>query len=137
MKRRGKIVATVGPASRRKETLKDLVTAGVNVFRLNFSHGNLNDFEEIIKNIREIEIQGGIPIGILGDLQGPRIRTGNLGKKGIHLQSGQKVTITSKPNADEGEIPIDFPELSKVLKPNSRILLDNGALEILVDKVSI
>ena len=130
MKRRGKIVATVGPASREKETLKSLIIAGVNVFRLNFSHGNLTDFEKIINNIREIETQTGIPIGILGDLQGPRIRTGDMGKNGIYLKPGQKTTITAKPMADEGEIPIDFPDLPKVLKPQSRILLDNGELEI-------
>ncbi|MGD8457526.1 MAG: pyruvate kinase [Anaerolineales bacterium] len=135
MKRRGKIVATVGPASQEKKTLKDLVLAGVNVFRLNFSHGNLNDFEKIINNIREIETQIGQSIGILGDLQGPRIRTGNLGKNGITLQPGQKIIITTKTTSNEGEIPIDFPDLPKVLKPHSRILLDNGELEIGVDKI--
>jgi pyruvate kinase len=135
MKRRGKIVATIGPASQNKEILMDLVTAGVNVVRLNFSHGNYNDFKQIIKNIREIEDQKGKPVGILGDLQGPRIRTGDLGKNGVFLQSGQKVTITTKSKPDDGEIPINFPDLPNVLKPDSRILLDNGELEIRVEKI--
>lgn len=136
MERRGKIVATVGPASREKETLKNLVKAGVNVFRLNFSHGTLDDFEEIIHHIREIEAQTGIPIGILGDLQGPRIRTGDLGKDGIYLRTGQKVAITTKPKATEEEIPIDFPKLPEELKPQSRILIDNGEVEICVDSIA-
>jgi pyruvate kinase len=135
MKRRGKIVATIGPASQNKEILMDLVTAGVKVVRLNFSHGNYNDFKQIIKNIREIEDQKGKPVGILGDLQGPRIRTGDLGKNGVFLQSGQKVTITTKSKPDDGEIPINFPDLPNVLKPDSRILLDNGELEIRVEKI--
>jgi pyruvate kinase len=135
MKRCGKIVATIGPVSQSEKTLLDLINAGMNIARLNFSHGTHETSELVINNIRKIEAQIEKPIGILQDLQGPRIRTGDINQDGILLHQGQPITITTNPKAIDDEIPVDFPDLPKIVRPQSRILLDNGNLEIIVKKI--
>ncbi len=135
MKRRGKMVVTIGPASQPEGTLDELVNAGMNVVRLNFSHGTHETYTETIKNIRNIEAICGKSIGIMQDLQGPRIRTGEIKLKGILLDEGQPITLTIDKEPNDDEIPIDFPDLPKIIKSKSKILIDNGSIEIKVNKI--
>jgi len=135
MKRRGKIVATLGPASQREEILVELVNSGMNIVRLNFSHGTYDSYAQIIKTIRQIEAESGRPIGLIQDLQGPRIRTGDINQDGILLQQDQSIILTTDSESSNNEIPIDFPDLPKIIKTKSRILIDNGNIEIEVKKV--
>jgi pyruvate kinase len=134
-KRRAKIVATIGPTSNDERTLQALIQAGMNVARLNFSHGKHAEHEEVINRIRAISHRFGYPVGILQDLQGPKIRTGKL-KEPIELKEGDLIVLTISPGADGSEkIPVDFPDLPHVVEPGRRILLDDGNLEIAVEKI--
>lgn len=92
-----KILATVGPASNNEKTLTELVKAGVNVFRLNFSHGNHEVHAEVIKLIRKINKDYGWNVGILQDLQGPKIRVGEVENNGVEIKEGDPITITNEP----------------------------------------
>ena len=95
--KKAKIVATVGPASESAEMLHALVLAGVNVFRLNFSHGTHTDHQERINRIRENNAKFGLSVGILQDLQGPKIRIGNVEHKdGVKITAGQKLVFTNE-----------------------------------------
>lgn len=137
MERRGKIVATIGPASQDERTLQELVQAGMNIARLNFSHGTHDDHAKVIKSLRGIAHRIGQPIGILQDLQGPKIRTGKLAGKGVELKEDQVITLTTDATSkDKKAIPVDFPDLPYLVKPGSRILLDDGNLELHVNKIS-
>lgn len=133
MERRTKIVATIGPASQDEQTLRSLIQAGMNVARLNFSHGSHEDHSRLISRLRRISNQLGQPLTILQDLQGPKIRTGELAKESVELSPGQVVTLTtaSVPGT-ETFISIDFPDLPNSVKPGNRILLDDGNLELKV-----
>jgi pyruvate kinase len=133
--RRAKIVATIGPACQDENTLKKIIEAGVNVARLNFSHGTHQVHAENIEKIRKISHRLGKPVAIMQDLQGPKIRTGQLSEH-IEIEEGDQLTLTTNPEPDEGLIPIDFPEFHTLVKKNSRILLDDGNLELVVNQVS-
>ncbi len=91
--RRTKIVATIGPASSSFELLKNLVTAGVNVIRLNFSHGTHEDHKTVIDNVRRISRELSAPVTLLQDLQGPKIRIGKVRDGSIQIKDGQKIDI--------------------------------------------
>ncbi|TAK12495.1 MAG: pyruvate kinase [Anaerolineae bacterium] len=137
MERRAKIVATIGPASSDERTLQAIIQAGVNVARLNFSHGKYEDHKATIDRVRGIAHRLGLPLGIMQDLQGPKIRTGNLGKDGVSLETNQAITLTTHPQPNGGgEIPVDFPDLPYLVKAGSRILLDDGNLELAVTGVT-
>jgi pyruvate kinase len=134
--RRTKIVATIGPASRSRENLRRAITAGLNVARLNFSHGNHEDHLQVIKDLRELSSEMGAPVTILQDLQGPKIRVGKFENGSIELTEGEQLIITTdnvlgKP----GLIPSDFKELPNAVKPGGKIMLDDGLLELRVDKI--
>lgn len=137
MERRAKIVATIGPASQDERILQKLVQAGMNIARLNFSHGSYDNHAQVIKSLRNIAHRLGQPIGILQDLQGPKIRTGKLSKNGVKLEENQIITLTTeiKPS-NKDYIPIDFPDLPSLVKPGSRILLDDGNLELSVNSIT-
>jgi pyruvate kinase len=107
----------------------------MNVARLNFSHGTHESYIDIIKTIRKIEANSSRPIGIMQDLQGPRIRTGDINPKGILLHQDQRITLTTELESRDDEIPIDFPDLPEIVKAQSRILIDNGNIEITVNKI--
>ncbi len=133
MFRRTKIVATIGPASSSEEMLKELVSSGANVFRLNFSHGDHADKRAIIQRIRSVSEQLAQPIAILGDLQGPKIRVGQLKDGFMLLAPGQQVTITSRDILGENNvIPTCYPELPQCVSVGERILLDDGLMELSV-----
>src|SRR6478736_4543093 len=96
VQKRTKIVATLGPASSNKDVLLAMIKAGVNVCRLNFSHGKPEDHQKVIDTIREINQQYKLNVGILADLQGPKIRIGLVKDGGIHLVNGSHIDMTTK-----------------------------------------
>jgi pyruvate kinase len=127
MERRTKIVCTLGPATDTKEKIQQLIEAGMNVARLNCSHGDWAAKKQWVEWIRELSPTCG-PVAILADLQGPKFRVGIMPGSGLELVAGQKVTIG--PGA---QIPIDQPEILAEMAPNSRILLGDGEIEIYID----
>src|SRR5438132_182313 len=132
--RRTKIVCTIGPASESLETLQKLIAAGLDVARLNFSHGTHEEHARAITAIREAEAAAGRPIAILQDLQGPRIRIGKLHAP-ISVQSGQTITLTTDAEAG-GAVPVTYSHLPADVKPGDRILIDDGLLELAVEESS-
>lgn len=126
--RRAKIIATLGPASASKETIRSLIQAGVDTFRLNFSHGHLEEHLERLEWVRRISEELGRPVAVIQDLAGPKVRTGSLGL--LTLRDGEEVLLSGRPDAvGPGLIPINYPDLDQI-PPGSRILLDDGRLEL-------
>ena len=136
MERRAKIVATLGPASDDDLSLEKLFLAGVNVVRLNYSHVGDDKYAPLIKRIRKISAKLQLPICILQDLQGPKIRVGKLPDVGVELKEGSDITlVTDLKGVREGVIPVEFMELPNVVSEGSRILLDDGSIELKVSSV--
>lgn len=134
--RRTKIVATIGPASRSRENLRKAIIAGMNVARLNFSHGSHEDHLAVIRDLRELSAEMHAPVTILQDLQGPKIRVGRFESGSIELIEGEKVTITTENVAGRpGLIPTDYRDLVKAAHVGNRIMLDDGLLELRIDAV--
>ncbi len=130
---RTKIVATMGPASSNKDTLLAMIKAGVNVCRLNFSHGKPEDHKKFVDLIREINEQHKTNVAILGDLQGPKIRIGIVKDGGIHLKNGAHVNITThEAIGDESNIYITYPAFPQDVQANEIILLDDGKIQMRV-----
>jgi len=135
MYKRTKIVCTLGPSSESLENIKKMVEAGMNVARLNFSHGTHENHKILIDNIREVERQTGEPVAIIQDLRGPRIRVGLLPEKGITLEAGKTIAFdTAVKKYSNGVIPLDY-DLHKYVKKGERILLDDGLIEVSVSNV--
>lgn len=127
--RKTKIVATIGPATSSKEMLEKIITAGVNVCRINFSHGSHQDHEEVINNIRTINKETGNHVAILADLQGPKIRVGKIENNGFMLESGNEIIFTSKECiGNEEKVYISYQNFPKDVHPGETILLDDGKL---------
>src|SRR5512139_3615142 len=135
MSRRTKIVATVGPACQSDELLEKLVRAGMNVARMNFSHGTHEQHAERIARIRTVSARIGSPVAILQDLQGPKIRVGELPAP-LELKEGQTVLLyaagDAPPSTSQQLIPVDFPELFESVQEGDRLLLDDGRLALTV-----
>src|SRR6266480_6399810 len=132
--RRTKIVCTIGPATSSEERLEQLMKAGMNVARLNFSHGLQSEHASVIKRIREIAARLGCGIAILQDLQGPKIRTGVLqNKQPVQLVDGATLTITTRDIVGTAEIvSTTYKQLPQDVKEGDRILLNDGLLELRV-----
>lgn len=133
---RTKIVATVGPACDTYDKLLELVKAGVNVFRLNFSHGSHEDKAKIIDYIRQINITEPYNIAILGDLQGPKLRVGEMENGGIQVNEGDILTFTNeKVVGTKEKIYVSYPNLNNDVKVGNIILIDDGKLEVVVKNI--
>jgi pyruvate kinase len=131
-KKRTKIVATIGPASWDEDKIRRMIAAGMNVARINFSHGNHEQHERSIDTIRRIAEQENAVIAILCDLQGPKIRIGTI-KNPIDLADGEKITLTlDKADGTNNTITAPHPEFFKEIRPKTHILLDDGNLELKV-----
>lgn len=131
--RRAKIVATIGPAIASPERLKLAILSGMNVARLNFSHGSHADHEKVIRWIRELSRELGAPVTLLQDLQGPKIRVGRFKNGSVNLVAGEKVTLSPDYDLGEGNlIPSDFEPLHESVQVGSRIMLDDGLMELKV-----
>ncbi|HNP95623.1 MAG TPA: pyruvate kinase [Cyclobacteriaceae bacterium] len=132
---RTKIVATIGPASSSKEMLRALVKEGVDVFRLNFSHGKHEDKKLIIDFVREINEEMGTHVALLIDLQGPKIRVNEV-EKGVVLKQGQELVITTRELVGNQEIvSTSYKDLPKDVKAGEMILIDDGKIELKVAEV--
>jgi pyruvate kinase len=132
--RRTKILATLGPASNSPEMIEKLIRAGMNAVRLNFSHGTYEAHEKVYRTVRETSLRLGIPVAVVQDLQGPKIRTGNMKDgKPITLADGQKFVITNrKIDGTTESVSTTYDALPSDVKPGDRILLDDGLLELRV-----
>lgn len=135
--KRTKIVATVGPACDSYEKLLELVRAGVNVFRLNFSHGTHEDKSRIIEFIREINLKEPYNIAVLADLQGPKLRVGEIEGGSMPLNEGDILTFTNeKVVGNKEKIYVSYPDLHKDVQPGEKILIDDGKIEVVVREIT-
>ncbi len=131
--RRAKIVATVGPASSSPEMLKKLFLAGVDTFRLNFSHGTQADHAKVHGAIRALEIEVNRPIGILLDLQGPKIRVGTIKDGKITVEAGETIRfVRTGADGDKSSIPLPHPEIFAAVAPGHFLLIDDGRVRVQV-----
>lgn len=138
MRRRTKIVATLGPASSSPESIEQLLLAGLDVARLNFSHGTADEHRQRVRMLREISARLGRHIAIMGDLQGPKIRIARFSDVQVILQRGQPFTLSNTHPADEGNehiVGIDYPSLVQDCNPGDELLLDDGRVVLQVDSV--
>ncbi|NND76712.1 MAG: pyruvate kinase [Flavobacteriales bacterium] len=127
-----KILATIGPSSKNKETLKEMMLAGMDVVRLNFSHGDHSGMQEIIDAVRELNEEMGASIALLADLQGPKIRIGKM-KEGVVLLEGETFELsTQKREGGQDGAYISYQSFAKDVKRGEKILLDDGKLELIV-----
>lgn len=138
MLRRTKIVSTLGPASESPEVLERLILAGVNVVRLNFSHGSPEDHKRRAETVRALAAKHNRFVAVLGDLQGPKIRVARFAEGKIHLKVGDKFILDAALGRDEGnqqQVGIDYKELPNDCKPGDVLLLDDGRVVLTVDKI--
>ena len=135
-KKKTKIVCTIGPACSKKETIEKLVRSGMNVCRLNFSHGTYAEHKEKLELIRAVSKKTGYPIAVIQDLGGPKIRTGEIPGKGIFLHAHETIALSGTlKHAEKGLIPISYPKLSKDVKAGDAILLADGSIELKVLRI--
>src|SRR5688500_11103237 len=134
--RHTKIIATIGPASRSDEIIAQLIDAGVDICRLNFSHGTHDAHAETFRRIREAAARAQKVVSILQDLSGPKIRTGRLkGGKPIDLKDGQTIRIvTGDGEGDEEHIYTTYAELVRKTRPGGQLLLDDGKIQLEIER---
>ena len=134
MDRRTKIVCTLGPASSDRDTIRNLAVAGMDVVRLNFSHGTHETHRRLIDEVREIARQEGRIVPILQDLQGPKIRIGEIQHGGVLIHQGRRLTLTTNPieYGTDQLVFVNYQSLADDVDPGGRILIDDGLLELQV-----
>ena len=136
MMRRAKIVCTLGPASNTLERIRALVEAGMDCARLNFSHGDHQDHAFVAKTLREVAARAGRPLSILADLSGPKMRVGRFPGGPIELVPGRPFILTAREIAgDEHAVSVTYKPLPRDVQPGDPILLDDGLLQLRVEKV--
>jgi pyruvate kinase len=132
-----KIVATIGPASNSRPVLEQMIRAGMNVARLNFSHGEFSAHRQNIANIRAAAQSAGRPVAIMADLSGPKMRIGNLGVEKIQLQAGDRFTLTTEDIVgDARRVSVSFARLPQVVKRGDLLSLNDGYIQLDVAEVS-
>jgi pyruvate kinase len=128
-----KIIATVGPACGETGQLRELVTAGVDLFRLNFAHGSHDWLQGVVASIRRVSQELGQPVGILGDLSGPKIRLGELSEEGLVCREGERFQFVRAPDAaDPTSLTSTYERLIDDLNPGDRVLLADGTVAMRV-----
>jgi pyruvate kinase len=131
-----KIVATIGPASESMEVMEEMIRAGMNIARLNFSHGDFDGHTRVIERLRRAAKRTGRRVAILADLPGPKIRIGSFAKEPIHLKSGDAFTLTTKETTgDEGRVSVTFERLPKAVRPGDTVFLNDGFIQLEVMKI--
>src|SRR4051812_12159409 len=134
-RRRTKIVATIGPATRSVETMIELIEAGVDVFRFNFSHGTRDDHAENVTMAREASRRTGKEVGILGDLPGPKIRIGDVEGGMVGLRPGSEITLTTESIiGTEDRIPVSFDGLPAAVTPGGEVYMADGRIRLRVEE---
>ncbi len=133
MLRKTKLVCTIGPASSPSQIMGKMIQGGMNVARLNFSHGTREEHAEVIRNIRDFSAVLDIPVAILIDLPGPKPRTGRLKKRRVHIKEGDTLSLTSeRVLGDEHRISVDFPALFNDIRAGDLVFLNDGAIQLKV-----
>ena len=132
--RKTKIIATLGPSTDTYEAITDLIEAGMDVARLNFSHGDYESHAQLIGLIRQICQEKGARIGLLQDLCGPKIRLGTIPQNHRELATGERVTLFAGEQYKEDKIPVNYPHLAEDVRPGAKILLADGLVELLVEE---
>src|SRR5438270_4066934 len=136
MQRNTKIVATLGPASNSEEMLTRMIRAGVDVVRLNFSHGKAEDHVETVQRVRECSQKEGVEVGVMVDLQGPKIRIGKFAEGRIELKPGQTFVLDAACELGNQErVGLDYKELVQDVVPGSVLLLNDGLIRLTVKDV--
>lgn len=133
MQRRTKIVCTLGPASSDRETIREMIRAGMDVARLNFSHGTHEDHRRVIEYVREVAREEERPVALLQDLQGPKIRIGEVQNGGVLIHKDRRLVLTTEPMEEKGtaeRVYIDHESLPEDVGEDGRILIDDGLLEL-------
>jgi pyruvate kinase len=130
-----RIVCTIGPSSSSPAVLRTMINAGMDVARMNFSHGDHETHRQVAANVREAAEAAERPVALLGDLQGPKIRTGALESAFQRLVRGRTIYLIAEPRKSENEIEVSHPELVEALHKGDRVLLDDGRIELLVRSV--
>lgn len=128
---RTKIVGTLGPATTSREAIGALIDAGLSVARLNFSHGTHAEHARLIALVRELAAERGKPVAILGDLQGPRIRVGDLAAP-VDAPPGAELVLCREEAAGAGELPVTYDDIARDVRPGDRVLIDDGLIELVV-----
>jgi pyruvate kinase len=132
--RRTKIVATIGPATSTPEQVRELIRAGVDAVRMNFSHGTREDHAERARTVRAVQEELGKPLALIADLQGPKIRVGDLEEPRL-LQKDDLVTVVAEEQATDGELPVAPAVVGEVLRPGHDVLIDDGLVRLAVENV--
>ena len=132
--RRTKIVATIGPASGTKETIRSLVDAGMDGARLNFSHGTREQHAEWARLLREVQEEVRRPLALIADLQGPKLRVGDI-EGTISLERGQEIVVAGGKQAEDGTLPVSPAVIGEVLRPGHEVLIDDGHVRLIVRDV--
>ena len=133
---RTKIICTLGPASQDEETIAALAVSGMDVARINFSHGVYDEIREVIERIRKVSSETGKPIAILGDIAGPKIRIGKLEHESVQLRAGEVLIITTRDVVGNSDmVSTTYPNLVSDVNRGDRILIDDGSLELTVEAV--
>ncbi len=132
--RRTKIVATLGPASSSHEIVLELARAGMDAARLNFSHGTHEDHAEAMRLVRDVSEEVGKPIAVIADLQGPKVRIGDLAEP-VTLDRGDQVIVAAEEAANDGELPVSPTAVCEVLQRGHDVLIDDGLIHLRVDSV--
>jgi pyruvate kinase len=132
--RRTKIVATIGPASGTKDTIKSLVEAGMNGARLNFSHGTREQHAEWARLVREVQEEVRRPLALIADLQGPKLRVGDI-EGTLSLERGQEIVVAGGKEPEDGTLPVSPSVIGEVLRPGHEVLIDDGHVRLLVRDV--
>ena len=133
--RRVKILATLGPASSEEQMIQKLHEAGADLFRINMSHASHEVMRTLISRIRAVEARCGRPIGILADLQGPKLRVGKFAEGAVELQPGQTFTLDNRDEpGDKARVFLPHPEILEAVKPGHRLLIDDGKLHLRAEK---
>ncbi|MEK7171324.1 MAG: pyruvate kinase [Patescibacteria group bacterium] len=130
MENRTKIICTIGPASENPDVLRKMISAGMDCVRLNFSHGDYKQFAGIIKNVRDLSKSSGRQIAVIQDLQGPKIRVGDLPGEGVSVKKGQELILSNL--KERNTIPVQYKNLPKDVKKGDVLLIDDGLIEISV-----
>ncbi len=132
---RTKLICTLGPASARPKLVQGLVHAGTSVFRLNFSHGTPEDHARMVELIREAEDAAGVPLAVLVDLPGPKVRLGRVDPDPFTFKPGQRFELRPEGDGDENGASTTHPGLASDLRPGDRVLLADGAVELAVSEI--